>query len=126
MNCQQRMLLLLAIVAVALLWINSSPTNSEGFYADTGTFCTTCQGKNRNQCNKCFNCGVLQDQIGNQGCVAGDVHGPYNYEMTPGSVWYHTDPFSEALKKNRGCKRCSDGPSNASRALGEYYLRPCV
>ena len=110
--------LALLILLLVVLFLANNKNKVETFNSGTGTYCTSCYNKTLNSCNKCFNCGILQDKFGNQWCVGGDVHGPYNREGACGSKWKYTDPFSYLLQRQKRKRRCSDGPSNATRALG--------
>jgi hypothetical protein len=111
-------LALLILLLVVLFLASNNKNNVEEFNRDTGTYCSSCYNKTLNSCNNCFNCGVLQDKFGNQWCVEGDVNGPYNRRDVYGSKWKFIDPFSYLLQRQKRKRRCSDGPSNATRALG--------
>ena len=109
---------LLVVLLFVLVLISCNRPNLETFNDYTGTYCTTCNNRTINSCNKCFNCGILEDQYGNQWCVRGDVNGPYNYKMDASSRWKHADTYAHKLQQVGRKRRCSDGPSNATRALG--------
>ncbi len=103
---------LIVVLLVVYYFIQSSP---EQFNDQTGRFCTSCRGKNYNDCLRCFNCGICRDENGNMTCIGGDHHGPYNMERC--GQWYHTDPYAWMLKRNANYK-CSYGPRSANRIIG--------
>lgn len=112
------LLLLLFFVKSGMCMNITQRSEKEGFNEQTGKYCLTCKDKTLNQCTNCFNCGYCVDKWGNGMCVGGDLHGPYNNETC--ARWYHGDPFSVMLQKNKADienHKCSYGPTQASRII---------
>jgi len=95
--------IILGIVILILITFISG-SKIETFNDQTGRFCTTCSGKNFNQCMNCFNCGFCVDKSGNGQCIGGDNRsGPYNYERC--SRWIDSGVYSHQHNKYNKCDK---------------------
>lgn len=113
--------IIIIVVLLLVVWYFKKSTKVEGFRAQQGQFCMSCQGKSYNQCLNCFNCGWCVDEFGNGGCVGGDVNsGPYNKEQC--AQWDTNDPFTDMKYMNSHYKM-SYGPKQSNRVYG---VNPCL
>lgn len=122
------LLILTSIFALYIMLNKKNDKVSEGFWGDSGQFCTTCTSRTPNQCLSCFNCGLAYDRYGNSACIGGSVHGPFNYEsarwyhggaINPNDIiyWKHGDPYSYMIQRNANYN-CSMGPRSSNRIIG--------
>jgi len=93
-------LLILLVLLVLIFWVEQT---KEQFTVTVGEHCVNCFKKSIDRCLDCDNCGLCLDNFGNYQCVPGNPRGAYDASCR---IWYHRDPFSYKLKRDRRRQRC--------------------